>query len=202
MGKWISQDLIGYPDGWNNFTYCRNSTIAFVDKYGLYFTYSSQDTVIVSAIEKIMNSNYGKNPNSSFYKMYNDSGNGIHIESSDSPSNFSPYKNDYGQTHINLNNNEGSNPNYVIRDQNGNVTTGNVSIESILIHEIQHAYDYSILSTDEYNRQAQSGTGNMGEDSSILDDRAIEEANKYRREMNENERVWYNDINSYNKNHE
>lgn len=30
MGKWLSQDIIGYPDGWNNFAYCNNaSTIAF-----------------------------------------------------------------------------------------------------------------------------------------------------------------------------
>ena len=25
MGKWLSQDLIGYPDGWNNLMYCNNS---------------------------------------------------------------------------------------------------------------------------------------------------------------------------------
>ena len=34
MGKWLSQDLIGYPDGWNNFAYCCNSVVADFDIYG------------------------------------------------------------------------------------------------------------------------------------------------------------------------
>ena len=36
MGKWLSQDLIGYPDGWNNFTYCNNCIVANVDYNGLW----------------------------------------------------------------------------------------------------------------------------------------------------------------------
>ena len=34
MGKWQTQDLIGYPDGWNNFAYCNNSIIEGLDLYG------------------------------------------------------------------------------------------------------------------------------------------------------------------------
>ena len=34
MGKWLSQDLIGYLDGWNSFAYCRNSIISNYDIYG------------------------------------------------------------------------------------------------------------------------------------------------------------------------
>ena len=34
MGKWLSQDLIGYPDGWNNFAYCNNSILSCIDLYG------------------------------------------------------------------------------------------------------------------------------------------------------------------------
>lgn len=34
MGKWLTQDLIGYPDGWNNFAYCNNSTIFSLDNMG------------------------------------------------------------------------------------------------------------------------------------------------------------------------
>ena len=34
MGKWLSADLIGYPDGWNNFAYCNNSTIFSLDNMG------------------------------------------------------------------------------------------------------------------------------------------------------------------------
>ena len=34
MGKWLSQDLIGYPDGWNNFAYCNNDITNVVDLLG------------------------------------------------------------------------------------------------------------------------------------------------------------------------
>ena len=34
MGKWLSQNLIGYPDGWNNFAYCNNQIIYTIDLYG------------------------------------------------------------------------------------------------------------------------------------------------------------------------
>ena len=36
MGKWSSQDLIGYPDGWNNFAYCNNQSTCTIDLYGAY----------------------------------------------------------------------------------------------------------------------------------------------------------------------
>ena len=32
-GKWLSQDLIGYPDGWNNFSYCENNTSYSIDVF-------------------------------------------------------------------------------------------------------------------------------------------------------------------------
>ena len=34
MGKWLSQDLIGYPDGWNNFAYYNNLATIACDLYG------------------------------------------------------------------------------------------------------------------------------------------------------------------------
>ena len=34
MGKWLSQDLIGYPDGWNNFAYCNNDILINIDPNG------------------------------------------------------------------------------------------------------------------------------------------------------------------------
>ena len=49
----------------------------------------------------------------------------------------------------------------------------------------------------DYNAQAIEGSGVLGDRSSILDDRAVEEANKYREELGEKERVWYDDINNY-----
>ena len=36
MGKWLSADLIGYPDGWNNFAYCNNRSTCTIDLYGAY----------------------------------------------------------------------------------------------------------------------------------------------------------------------
>ena len=34
MGKWLTQDLIGYPDGWNNFAYCNNDITICIDVFG------------------------------------------------------------------------------------------------------------------------------------------------------------------------
>ena len=34
IGKWLSADFIGYPDGWNNFAYCNNSILSCIDLYG------------------------------------------------------------------------------------------------------------------------------------------------------------------------
>ena len=34
IGKWLSQDLMGFPDGWNNFAYCGNRTTITFDLYG------------------------------------------------------------------------------------------------------------------------------------------------------------------------
>ena len=34
MGKWLSQDPIGYPIGWNNFIYCSNNIVSIIDYLG------------------------------------------------------------------------------------------------------------------------------------------------------------------------
>ena len=36
MGKWQTQDLIGYSDGWNNFAYCNNMITNSLDSLGSY----------------------------------------------------------------------------------------------------------------------------------------------------------------------
>ncbi len=33
-GKWLSQDLVGYPDGWNNLAYCCNRVMLAYDRLG------------------------------------------------------------------------------------------------------------------------------------------------------------------------
>ena len=35
IGKWLSQDLIGYPDGWNNYAYVNNKPITCIDILGM-----------------------------------------------------------------------------------------------------------------------------------------------------------------------
>ena len=34
MGKWQTADPLGYPDGWNNFAYCNNSVVEYIDFMG------------------------------------------------------------------------------------------------------------------------------------------------------------------------
>ena len=36
QGKWTSSDPLGYPDGWNNSSYCGNKTITYCDSLGLF----------------------------------------------------------------------------------------------------------------------------------------------------------------------
>ena len=54
MGKWLTQDLIGYPDGWNNLSYCKNNIIKCIDYIGAY-TISS---VSFSNITPVNNSEF------------------------------------------------------------------------------------------------------------------------------------------------
>lgn len=72
-----------------------------------------------------------------------------------------------------------TNKNYVLDDGNGGTVLGGVSLESIFIHELMHAYDYYY--NPNYN--------NMTSDE--LEERAMEEANKYRDFNNEPKRVSY-----------
>ena len=37
-GKWLSQDLLLYPDGWNNLAYCNSNTIMHLDLFGCVIT--------------------------------------------------------------------------------------------------------------------------------------------------------------------
>ena len=38
-GKWLTADLIGYPDGWNNLAYCNNNFVNSIDIQGLTLYY-------------------------------------------------------------------------------------------------------------------------------------------------------------------
>ena len=41
MGKWLSQDLIGYPDGWNNLAYCGNMPESICDIGGAVWSWGT-----------------------------------------------------------------------------------------------------------------------------------------------------------------
>ena len=41
IGKWLTQDLIGFPDGWNNFAYCNNMITNSLDALGSYIITSA-----------------------------------------------------------------------------------------------------------------------------------------------------------------
>lgn len=52
VGKWLSQDPICYPDGWNNLAYCNNSSTMIIDANGLWaisFNISFSGSSAVSA---------------------------------------------------------------------------------------------------------------------------------------------------------
>ena len=43
LAKWQTADPLGYPDGWNALTYCRNSTISCIDVAGAWMTSAHGD---------------------------------------------------------------------------------------------------------------------------------------------------------------
>jgi len=48
IGKWQVRDLIGYPDGWNNFAYCNNSVVVDIDLFG------AADYTITMAVREVI----------------------------------------------------------------------------------------------------------------------------------------------------
>ena len=197
--RWRSSDPAGYPDGINNQFYAAVPTYA-LDPLGLEFLYAANDTRVVGIINKISQTNYGKDPNSAFARIQNDPNAKVIVISDENFSSFNPSdRYYYDMPVIRISDSDTiNNSNYVLSDGNGGVTTGNVSIESIFIHEGQHAYDW-IYNNDTYDTNVSTNGENGG---SILEDRAMAEANKYRKEMNEPERKWYRDIDDYNNHYE
>ena len=51
VGKWLNQDLIGYPDGWNNLAYCNNAVTFTCDFLGGKLVYTG--TKIAQAISTL-----------------------------------------------------------------------------------------------------------------------------------------------------
>ena len=179
--RWRSSDPAGYPDGINQHFYACIPTCA-LDLLDLKIL--SLDSTINSAIETIRNSNYGKDTNSVFYKMDNLSNN---VEIKSGVRSVYNYVSD--EIHISTAV-EGL---YAARDSNGNLTNTNGSLESKIIHELTHKSDY-LNNPNKYINDRET-PGEMG--SSLVEDNAINETNKYRLEKGELIRIWYNDLNDY-----
>ena len=64
MGKWLTQDLIGYPDGWNNFAYCNNLATIACDLYGAVIKIDQNasgawQTAVANALQQMKSSKTG-----------------------------------------------------------------------------------------------------------------------------------------------
>ena len=191
MGKWQAQDLIGYPDGWNNFAYCGNSVLSNIDLLGCVLYYTQSNSYISNVVSNI-NQYCENNPNSNIARLVSDPYSSVYVDSiriasGDNPdlkgtlNKFDPSPNHqyYDMPTIYLDEDHYSNKNYILDDGNGGTMLGGVSLESIFIHELMHAFDYY------YNPNYNNMTKNE------LEERAMEEANKYRDLNNEPQRVSY-----------
>ena len=191
MGKWLTQDLIGYPDGWNNFAYCNNDVLINVDLFGCVLYYAQNNSYISNVISNI-NRYCQNNPNSNIARLVSDPYSRVYVDSTgiapgDNPdlkgtlNRFDPNPNHqyYDMPTIYLDQDHAANKNYKLDDGNGGTMLGGVSLESIFIHELMHAFDYY------YNPNYDNMTREE------LEERAMEEANKYRELNNEPIRVSY-----------
>ena len=64
IGKWLTQDLIGYPDGWNNFAYCNNLATIACDLYGAVIKIDQNasgawQTAVANALQQMKSSKTG-----------------------------------------------------------------------------------------------------------------------------------------------
>ena len=101
MGKWLSQDLIGYPDGWNNFAYSKNAPICIFDLFGAaginYITNPSisgvgGDAAIYAGVNVLVSDNTG------FYVIAHGDPSGISPTSSGDRIDFNKVVNDIKNT--------------------------------------------------------------------------------------------------------
>lgn len=128
-------DLIGYPDGWNNFTYCNNKiTIAF-DLYGAVLIYPDSIKTSIDILKKTTtgNSIISQLEKSSHIHTINESssGKGSSVSASNKANMSNPESGGTGST-INMDN---FNPNNTSPDDSG----WSRPYELGLLHELAHA---------------------------------------------------------------
>ena len=181
--RWLSADPSGFPDGPNNHFYAAVPTMG-VDPLGLAIVFGnnvSQTTQDVFA--NVSSSDYGQNPDSSFAQV-SESSQGILV----TEGNTNNYNRETNTLTINPDGDV-----MITVDADGIPNTGLASLESIIIHETQHAFD-DFFNSDSYS-DFRDTPGTMG--NSVLEDRAMNEANRYRLLVDEDLRIWYNDLNDF-----
>ena len=186
IARWRSSDPSGYPDGINQHLYVFNP-ISQIDIYGLEI--KSVDPTVQGAINNIRNSSYGKDPNSVFNQLDNRPGD-IEVKAGD--------RSTYNHIQDTVTVSEKGDGMFAARDSDGNLTNTTGSLESKIVHELTHKYDYQ-QDPEKYlnNRNTPGENG-----SNVNEDSAMEEGNKYRESVGEMPRIWYNDLNDYLKHHE
>ena len=188
--RWRSSDPAGYPDGVNQHFYAAVPTFG-LDPLGLRYVIdssmsASNQAVANNVINKVMASTYGQDPNSTVNKLYNDQNNTINVKVRDGKYTDSSNQYDPSTKTIYISPDDArNNSGYVVDDGNGGVKSGKTSIESMFVHESQHALDHQNgVNLDE------TSNGPYG-DIKNTDTNAINEANKYRDAVNEPRRLWY-----------
>ena len=80
---------------------------------------------------------------------------------------------------------------WALEDSDGEVFGGSsVSLESIIVHEVLHVHQRRTM-TEQEIQALKNAEGEYG--NSAFEDQAIDEANLYRSEVGEDQRVWYFD---------
>ena len=199
--RWRSSDPAGYPDGINQHFYAAVPTYA-LDPLGLRYvvdsTMSASNIALANkVITNIMNSSYGRDSNSTVNKIYNDPNNNVNVKIQEGPytnhsNSYDPNTNTIYISPDDAANNKG----YVLDNGNGGAIEGKTSIESMFVHESQHALDKQ----NGVDLDATSN-GPYG-DIKNTDTNAITEANKYRDAVNEPKRLWYRWYEDYLSHHE
>ena len=183
VGNWASADPAGFPDGPNQHYYAAVPTMG-LDPLGLAIVFSNNVSQTTrDAFSNVSSSDYGQNCDSSFSRV-SESNQGIFVTEGDA--------NNYSSTTniLTINPDESV---MITVEPGGVPTNGLASLESIIIHETQHAFD-DFFNSEDYSDFSDT-PGTMG--ASVLEDRAMDEANAYRLLAGEYLRIWYNDLNDY-----
>ena len=135
--RWTSSDPAGYPDGINNQFYAAVPTYA-LDPLGLrYVVDSSMSASNIALANKVitnvMNSSYGRDPNSTVNKIYNDPNNNVNVKIQEGS--YTNYSNRYDPSTNTIYispDDAANNKGYVLDNRNGGATEGKQALNPCL----------------------------------------------------------------------